>query len=52
LIVSGKTSPLDFKIDSGEASPIDILLNLFSGFLSLLYYFIIALTIDLIAIKN
>jgi hypothetical protein len=37
LIVSGfKTSPLDsFKIDSGEARPIDILLNLFTGFLSL-----------------
>jgi hypothetical protein len=41
LIVSGfKTSPLDsFKIDSGEASPIDILLNLLQD--SYLYYSII-----------
>jgi hypothetical protein len=32
-----QTSPLDsFKIDSGEASPIDILLNLFTGFLSII----------------
>jgi hypothetical protein len=38
LIVSGKTSPLDsFKIDSGEASPIDILLNLLQD--SYLYYY-------------
>jgi hypothetical protein len=35
-----KTSPLDsFKIDSGEASPIDILLNLLQD--SYLYYSII-----------
>ncbi len=50
------TSPLDsFKIDSGEASPIEILLNLFTGFLSLLLLFllfIIVFTIDLCAIKK
>ena len=42
MIVSGfKTSPLDsFKIDSGEASPIEILLNLFIGFLSLLLFLV------------
>ena len=43
-----------FKMDSGEANPIDILLNLFTGFLSLLLFllFIIVFTIDLFAIKN
>jgi hypothetical protein len=55
LIVSGfKTSPLDsFKIDSGEASPIDILLNFLQD--SYLYYYSIihhSFTIDLIAIKK
>jgi len=41
-------------MDSGEASPIEILLNLFTGFLSLLLFllFIIVFTIDLFAIKN
>jgi len=40
-------------MDSGEASPIEILLNLFTGFLSLLLFllFIIVFTIDLFAIK-
>jgi hypothetical protein len=56
LIVSGfNTSPLDsFKIDSGEANPIEILLNLLTGFLSLLLFllFIIVFTIDLFAIKK
>jgi hypothetical protein len=46
-----QTSPLDsFKIDSGEASPIDILLNLLQD--SYLYYYSIihhSFTIDLIA---
>jgi hypothetical protein len=56
LIVSGfKTSPLDsFKIDSGEASPIDILLNLLQDSYLIIIISIIhhSFTIDLIAIKK